>query len=130
MLKLTPKLLALRIQPELKSKKVGGITQIIHGVDVIETGSHPKEAWSAAYEKLAATQYKVGDLVVMENCIEADYKKVKVWKCRHASFKAHSGDYAVFLENFSGYFLSAFLRKATPDEELEYHQKSSADAVA
>lgn len=129
MAKFTQKQLALRIQPGLKSIQTGGITRIVHGDTVIETGPYPSAAWHAAYEKLAAEQFKVGDLLVMVDCMEATHYKGKVWKCRHASFKAHSGDYGAFLEGFAGYFLCAFLRKATPEEASTY-QPHTDDALA
>lgn len=125
----TPKQLALRIQPELKAIKTGGITKIYQGDAVIITGSSPVGAWQLAYEKLASEQFKIGDLIVMEDCMEADFHKGKVWKCRHASFKTQHGDYGAFLEGYSGYFLCAFLRKATPEEELAYYSQSN-DAIA
>ncbi|QIC71843.1 MULTISPECIES: hypothetical protein [Acinetobacter] len=125
----TPKQLALRIQPELKSKRLGGVTKICLCDEVIAMASTPVGAWQLAYERLAAVQFKVGDLLVIVDCIEADLHKGKVWKCRHGSFKTQHGDYGAFLEGFSGYFLCAFLRKATPEEALTF-QPQSNDAVA
>ncbi len=125
----TAKKLALRIQPELKAKIIGGVTKVFHGNEVIAIGSTPVGAWQLAYDTLAAEQFKVGDLLVMVDCIEADFHKGKVWKCRHASFKTQHGDYGAFLEDFAGYFLCAFLRKATPEESLTF-QPQTNDAVA
>lgn len=125
----TAKQLALRIQPELKAKKNGGVAKVFHGDEVIAIGATPVGAWQLAYETLAAEQFKVGDLLVMEDCMEAAFHNGKVWKCRHASFKTQHGDYGAFLEGFAGYFLCAFLRKATPEEALTY-QPQIKDAVA
>lgn len=116
----TAKQLALRIQPELKSQRLGGVTKISLCNEVIAIASSSVGAWQLAYEKLAARQFKVGDLIVMVDCIEASFHEGKVWKCRHGSFKTQHGDYGAFLEGYAGYFLCAFLRKATPEEALTY----------
>lgn len=54
---------------------------------------------------------KKGDKVVMHTCIEADCHKGKIWTCFTNSFKSQSGSDVVFLEDFSGYFLTEFLKK-------------------
>jgi hypothetical protein len=54
---------------------------------------------------------KKGDEVKMINCGEATYYAGQTWICRTDSYKDKSGDDVVFLENFSGCFLSKCLQK-------------------
>jgi hypothetical protein len=61
--------------------------------------------------------FKKGDSVLMQNCYEATFKenKGKIWICQTDSFLAKDKSDVVFLEDFSGYFFTAFLIKI-PDE--------------
>lgn len=63
-------------------------------------------------ENEAAT-FVAGDQVVMHSCIEAksDECKNKIWTCETSSFKDRGNSDVVFLEDFSGYFLTDYLRK-------------------
>lgn len=115
---MTAKYLALKLNKNLKSVQVSGQWLIMDGDKEVAKSYSPQSAWNDAYNKLAEKQFKTGDLVVMENCLEASRYVDKVWKCRSDSFKAASGDFAVFLENFGGYFCCEFLRLAT---SLEQH---------
>lgn len=126
----TPKQLALRIQPELKSRKIGENTQVYLGDEVISSSHTAFSAWRAAYDALASNQFKVGDLVVLVECVEASCEqyKGKVWKCRRGSFKTQHGDYGVFVEGVDGYFNSAYMRHATPEEALNYEPQTNAVA--
>lgn len=57
--------------------------------------------------------FKEGDEVIMHSCFEANLpkNKNKVWICQTDSFITRSKDDVVFLRDYSGYFLSKFLRK-------------------
>lgn len=85
-----------------------------------ETCSTSSKAWESALVHINKIKFKQGDLVVMQNCMEAANPKQKVWKCRTDSYPAATKDTVVFLENYSGYFLCYFLRLATPEEISEY----------
>lgn len=52
-----------------------------------------------------------GDKVKMVDCLEARGREDVVWTCQTDSFKSCSGHEVVFLENFSGYFLTEFLQR-------------------
>lgn len=56
---------------------------------------------------------KKDDQVVMHTCIEAKNPNNygRIWTCRADEFKTESGAQVVFLEGFSGYFLTKFLQK-------------------
>jgi len=56
--------------------------------------------------------FKKGDTVVMHTCMESEIPQYKdrIWTCRTDSYKDKSGCDVVFLEGFSGCFLSEFLR--------------------
>lgn len=54
--------------------------------------------------------FKKGDSVIMYNCMEATSNKGKVWVCMTNSFKTRCGGDAVFLEGFSGYFSTQYLK--------------------
>lgn len=53
---------------------------------------------------------KEGDMVVMHTCGEAEHYTGKIWTCRSDEFKSTSGSQVVFLEGFSGYFLTKYLQ--------------------
>lgn len=57
--------------------------------------------------------FKKGDKVVMHTCYEASFEKYKdkIWVCQTDSFLDRGKEEVVFLENFSGYFSSEFLKK-------------------
>lgn len=125
MLRTTPKTLAIRIAPNLKSQKnVYGNWGIWVEDKLLVEAPTSQTALDKAYHLLAQNQFKVGDLLVMEGCAEAQPNSGKVWKCRHPSYLTCSGHYAVFLEGMASYFLSEFLRKATA-EEIEAYAKLS-----
>ena len=53
-----------------------------------------------------------GDKVIMVDCLEASIKEnQKIWTCQTDSFTDRAGQEVVFLEGFSGYFLTKFLYK-------------------
>ncbi|PPA82581.1 hypothetical protein C4A75_18490 [Brevibacillus laterosporus] len=56
---------------------------------------------------------KKGDQVVMHTCIEANNSNNygRIWTCRTDEFTTESRAQVVFLEGFSGYFLTKFLQK-------------------
>lgn len=57
------------------------------------------------------TTFKKGDKVVMFDCYEAFMKEnKKTWVCMTYSFKDRAGQDVVFLEDYSGYFMSDYLR--------------------
>ena len=58
---------------------------------------------------------KTDDTVIMVNCMEANSHTNTIWTCRGDSFKSCSGDEVVFLEGYSGYFLTQFLKKVSYD---------------
>ena len=53
---------------------------------------------------------KKGDKVEMHTCLEADVYKDEVWTCETDEFSSQSGTSVVFLEGFSGYFATKFLK--------------------
>ena len=55
---------------------------------------------------------KKGETVVMHSCGEANFPKYKgkIWKCLTDSYLSRSGQELVFLEGFSGSFISKFLQ--------------------
>ena len=55
---------------------------------------------------------KKGDKVVMCNCGEAYFPKYagKIWTCKEDSFVNSSGCRVVFLEDFSGTFITKYLQ--------------------
>lgn len=53
---------------------------------------------------------KKGDKVVMHTCGEAEYYSGKIWICKTSQFQASNGSEVVFLEGFSGYFLTEYLQ--------------------
>lgn len=59
------------------------------------------------------SNFEEGDKVVMHSCFESELEeyKDKIWKCQTPSFLARCNSEVVFLEDFSGYFLTKFLRK-------------------
>jgi hypothetical protein len=59
---------------------------------------------------------KKGDTVVMQNCAEAKFPKykLKVWTCQTDSFLDRAQQEVVFLEGFSGYFSTKFLKAIHP----------------
>ena len=59
------------------------------------------------------TTFKKGDKVVMHSCHEStlEYYQDKVWTCLTDSFLAKDKSEVVFLEEFSGYFFTKFLKK-------------------
>ena len=56
--------------------------------------------------------FKKGDKVIMFNCHESTIEeyKDKVWICETSSFLDKAKQEVVFLEDFSGYFISKFLQ--------------------
>ncbi len=60
-------------------------------------------------ENNKTSTFKKGDKVVMHDCIEAIVNPNKIWTCKTDSYKSRSGDDVVFLEGFSGCFLSEYL---------------------
>lgn len=54
---------------------------------------------------------KKGDKVVMHGCIEEDYYNGKVWVCITDEQQMKDGDWVVWLEGYSGCFLSKYLAK-------------------
>lgn len=67
---------------------------------------------------------KKGDLVVMHTCIEARNPKNygKIWTCRSDEYNQGKGVYEqnlVFLEGFSGCFLTDYLQKVNLPGEVE-----------
>ena len=60
------------------------------------------------------SRYRVlhkGDKVKMVECLEARGREDKVWTCQTDSFKCDAGVEVVFLEGFSGFFWTKYLRK-------------------
>jgi len=57
--------------------------------------------------------FKIGDKVVMHTCYESTWPKYKdkIWTCQTDSFFSKGKEDVVFLEGFSGYFESEFLKK-------------------
>lgn len=56
--------------------------------------------------------FKKGDKVIMVDCYEASFpENKKTWICQTDSFNDKSKQEVVFLEGFSGYFLTRFLHK-------------------
>lgn len=53
---------------------------------------------------------KKGDKVVMHTCGEAEHYNGKIWTCKTDQFAATNGSQVVFLEFFSGYFLTEYLQ--------------------
>ncbi|WP_034256850.1 hypothetical protein [Adhaeribacter aquaticus] len=62
------------------------------------------------------TTLKKGDKVIMYNCLEGDSYKDKIWICKTDSFLYPYGDKEemVFLEGFSGCFVTEYLKKDLP----------------
>jgi len=56
--------------------------------------------------------FKRGDKVVMHTCMEAIMPKYKgkIWTCQTDSFRDKGGEEVVFLDGFSGYFSTEFLK--------------------
>lgn len=56
--------------------------------------------------------FKKNDKVVMHSCGEANFPeyKGKLWVCLTDSFLSKCKDDVVFLEDFSGYFLTEYLQ--------------------
>jgi phosphotransferase system IIA component len=54
---------------------------------------------------------KKGDKVVMHSCIEAKEENGKVFTCITDEQKFKDGDMVVFLDNYSGSFLTKYLQK-------------------
>lgn len=56
--------------------------------------------------------FNKGDKVIMHSCHESTFEefKDKVWICDTSSFLDKANQEVVFLENFSGYFLSKYLK--------------------
>jgi len=54
---------------------------------------------------------KTGAIVVVHTCSEAEHYEGKLWKCRTDEFTSTSLSEVVFLEDFSGYFLTDYLQK-------------------
>lgn len=63
-------------------------------------------------EKNKTENLKKGDKVVMHSCFESNIHEYKgvLWTCQTDSFLDNSKDEVVFLENFSGYFLTKYLQ--------------------
>lgn len=59
-----------------------------------------------------------GDEVVMKNCAEAtiDKYKDKIWICKTDSYLDRGRQDVVFLEDFTGCFLTMFLEKTHSDD--------------
>lgn len=53
---------------------------------------------------------KKGDKVVMHTCGEAEHYRGHIWTCRTDEFMATNGSLVVFIEGFSGYFLTKYLQ--------------------
>lgn len=62
-------------------------------------------------EKVETELLKKGDKVVMHTCYKAKYYNGKVWTCRTDEYEAKDGDMVVFLEDYSGMFLTEYLQK-------------------
>ncbi|MES5957513.1 hypothetical protein QCI42_29905 [Bacillus fungorum] len=59
--------------------------------------------------------FKKGDKVIMHTCDEANYYYNRIWTCKTDEFVKGKGMYKqnlVFLEGFSGSFLTEYLRKS------------------
>ncbi|MGV5537154.1 hypothetical protein [Bacillus cereus] len=59
--------------------------------------------------------FKKGDKVIMHTCDEANHYNGQVWTCKTDEFITGKGKYKqslVFLEGFSGSFLTKYLRKS------------------
>lgn len=56
--------------------------------------------------------FKRGDKVIIHSCLEAvmPKNKGKTFTCKTDSFRAKSGEEVVFLDGFSGYFSTEFLK--------------------
>lgn len=56
---------------------------------------------------------KIRDKVVMHSCGEAEFPqyKDKIWTCQTDSFINSAKQEVVFLEGFSGYFLTKYLKQ-------------------
>ncbi len=114
----------LEINPKLKAEKNNNKWQIKYYQSAFGSiCTSAAQAWESAYKHLQSIMYKKDDLVVMDNCMEAGCptKGKRIWRCRTDHFTACSGDIAVFLEdnngyNYSGYFLTYFLRPASEEE--------------
>lgn len=121
--------LAQAVIPLLKSVKHQGKWGIfLYSNQYGESSSSVGKAWISALDHINSIKFKKGDLVVMQNCIEARHAEQKVWKCRTDIFASSSNEIVVFLENFSGYFSCYFLRRATKKEAQEY-EKMEAESV-
>lgn len=56
--------------------------------------------------------FNKGDRVVMHSCAEACFYKDTIWTCETDSFLSNGKHEVVFLEFFSGYFSTQFLKRA------------------
>jgi hypothetical protein len=54
--------------------------------------------------------FKKGDTVIMHTCGEADFYRGKEWICRTDSYRDRAGQDVVFLEGFTGCFMSKYLK--------------------
>ena len=65
--------------------------------------------------------FKKGDKVIMHSCHESTFEeyKDKVWICETSSFLDKAKEEVVFLEDFSGYFISKFLQINPLKNEME-----------
>jgi hypothetical protein len=58
-------------------------------------------------------RFKKGDKVVMHTCMEAEQHQGKIWTCKTDEYVTGKGVYKqnlVFLEGFSGSFLTKYLQ--------------------
>lgn len=77
--------------------------------------------------------FKKGNTVVMHSCGEAEHYAGKLWTCTGDSFLSSSKEEVVFLDGFSGSFLTKYLQVVTLPQseqvealtkELEQHKRS------
>jgi hypothetical protein len=69
---------------------------------------------------------KKGDKVVIHTCGEAEHYNGKIWTCKTDEFVSGNGIYqqdVIFLEGFSGSFVTKYLQKVNVDEEVERFKK-------
>lgn len=69
---------------------------------------------------------KKGQTVVMHTCMEAEFHDGQIWVCETDEFKRKGHNYnEVFLEGYSGSFLTEFLQRVN----LEFNPKKSIRSI-
>lgn len=117
---------ALKVIPHLKAVRNGSDWRImLHSSQYGELCASSRKAWLSALNHIQSIQFKKDDLVVMQDCMEADHYKNKVWRCRTDCFMDINNYQVIFLEGFSGYFHCYYLRLATDTEVTEFNKGQS-----